>query len=138
MAGEIGFTGDGEQPLPAETLTAETLPAETAPGMPVPYGTPEPATRRPSPLVARLGLTALVVAVVGVAAEVVGIVVGNAGDWESATLLAWFSIAVTAIGFVGGLVAVIANRDRALGVIALILGLIGNPLVLVGLLGALS
>jgi hypothetical protein len=127
MTGETGFTGDGEQPSAVE-----------AAGMPVPFGVAEPAPRHPSPLVRRLGLTALVFAVVGVAAEVVGILIGNAGEWQGATILAWFSIVVTAVGFLGGLVAAIANRDRRLGVIALVIGLIGNPLVLVGLLGALS
>jgi hypothetical protein len=127
MTGETGFTGDGEQ-----------LPAATTPGMPVPFGVTEPAPRRPSPVVTRLGLTALVFAAVGVAAEVAGIIIGNAGEWQGATILAWIAIVLTALAFFAGLVAAIANRDRRLGVIALVIGLVGNPLVLVGLLGALG
>lgn len=130
MTGQSGFV-DGDKPV----VPVERESADPAPEM---FAVEESTSRRPSPLLVRLGLTALVLAVVGVAAEVVGIVIGNAGEWQSATLLAWFSIVVTALGFVGGVVAVIANRDRRLGVIAFVLGLIGNPLVLVGVLGALG
>ncbi|CAN5192744.1 hypothetical protein BH09ACT1_BH09ACT1_10700 [soil metagenome] len=132
MTGETGFTGDSEHAAPS---TAPVIPPVAEP---VPFGTDSGTPRRPSPLVTRLGLTSLVVAVVGIAAEVVGIIIGNAGEWQGATILAWAAIVLTALAFFGGLVAAIANRDRRLGVIALLAGLVGNPLVLVGLLAALG
>lgn len=85
-----------------------------------------------------LGVLALVIALGGVVAEAAGIGVASAGDDLLATVLAVIAIALTALGAVLGVVAIFLRRGRLSGAAAAVLGILGNPLLLVLVLGALA
>jgi hypothetical protein len=67
--------------------------------------------------------------------EIVAIVLGSARQWQVATVLGQAVIVLTIAAFLLGLVAVILGRGRRLGVIAMIVAVLGNPLVQLWLLG---
>ena len=83
-------------------------------------------------------MLALVIALGGVVAEAAGIGVASAGDDLLATVLAVIAIALTALGAVLGVVAIFLRRGRLSGAAAAVLGILGNPLLLVLVLGALA
>lgn len=88
--------------------------------------------------VASLGVASLGLAVLAVALEALAIAIGSAGQWQIATLLAWFIIGSSAVAFVLGLVAILAGRGRRWGAVAVPVSLMGNPLILVGLFAVLG
>lgn len=87
---------------------------------------------------ARLGVASLGLAVLAVALEALAIAIGSAGQWQIATVLAWFIIGSSAVAFVLGLVAILAGRGRRWGAVAVPVSLMGNPLILVGLFAVLG
>ncbi len=97
-----------------------------------------PPRRAVSQRIRRPGPIALVLAILAVGLEWVAVVTGSGGAWGAATVLAWFSIGFFALAFVLGIVAVISRHGRALGLAAIILGLLANPLTLVGIFGILG
>ena len=66
------------------------------------------------------------------------IVLANNQHLLLATGLAWVSIVVSAAAVLGGVVAAIQGKRRRLAVVAIVLGVLGNPLVLVWLFAALG
>jgi hypothetical protein len=99
-----------------------------------------------SRIVRHLGLVALTSAVVLIALEVVAIAVGTVGvdaerRWPTATVIAWIVIVGLAATLVAGIVAIVRGRGRRFGTAAVVVSVLGNPLVLVGifaLLGSLA
>jgi hypothetical protein len=77
---------------------------------------------------------ALLLAVV----EAIAIALGSDQHFVAATILAWFVIVLTVASFIAGLVAVVSGRGRRVGIAAMVLSVLANPLVLVWLLGALG
>ena len=92
----------------------------------------EPRPERPrTPLVGALALAASVLAVL---VDAAAIVIATNGTYATATALAFLAIALSTVGIVGGIVAIIMRRGRLWGIIAAALGLIANPFfLLVGL-----
>lgn len=86
----------------------------------------------------RLGRTALWGAVLAILVETIAIVLGNRGHFLLATGLAWGSIVLSGLAVLSGLVAVAQRKRRALALLAVVLGVVGNPLVLVWVLAALG
>jgi hypothetical protein len=78
-------------------------------------------------------MASLALAILAVALEVLAIAIGSGGAWGAATVLAWFVIGLLAVSFVLGLVAILTGRGRRWGIGAVVLSLLGNPLVLVWL-----
>lgn len=89
-----------------------------------------PRVRRPWPI----GIIALAIAVLLAAAEVVGVLLANTGQFGVATLIGQSLIVLTVLSFLLGLFAVLRHRGRGWGIAAMILSLLVNPLVLINLL----
>ncbi len=98
---------------------------------PAPPPTRPAARRAPRAL---LGIVALVLAVGCAAMTVAGVMVATNGVFPIATLLAYAAIAFSVLAVVGGLAAMITRRGRFWGVAAILLGLVGNPVLLLSLL----
>ena len=99
----------------------------------------DPAPIAPRTLPVRLvGVVALGVAALALVAEVVAIAIGSAGQWPLATALAWVAIVLTVAAAALGLVAVVRRRGRAWGLAAVVVAVLGNPLVQIGVLRALG
>ena len=96
----------------------------------------QPRGRRQVPWIP--GVTALALALVGAIVQVVAIASASALNWELGALLAQVSIGLNIAATLVGLLAVILNRGRRWGVIAMVLGVIANPLVLVALFRLLA
>jgi hypothetical protein len=87
---------------------------------------------------ARPGAVSLGLAAAAAALEALAIAIGSAGQWPAATVLAWFTIGLMAVAFVLGVVAILSRRGRRWGIAAVLVSLIGNPLILVGLFAMLG
>lgn len=85
-----------------------------------------------------LGAATLVFTGLLIALEAVAIETASAGDPVGATTLAWAVIVLMSAAVVVGFVAIILNRGRALAIVAVVIGVIGNPLVATWLLAALE
>lgn len=81
-----------------------------------------------------LGIAAAVLGVSTVAALVTAIVIASTGDWGVATLVAYAAIGLSALSVLGGVIAAIVGLGRRSGVIAVVLGILANPLVLLTVL----
>lgn len=109
-----------------------------------PIGWPDGTQEDPGPrLVIRdrgryLGMVACVLAAMLFITNVVGIVLSNTGSDEAAFTLALITIFGTILTFVGGLIAAVLDFGRAWGVAAVVLSVLGNPFVLVVLLGTFT
>jgi len=101
---------------------------------PAPDPAPERRERKPAPL----GRIALLLSVVMVALVVVAIQVDAPGHYLAATVLAYAAITVSAAAVVLGLVAAIRGRQRGVAIAALVIAVLGDPLVLLYGLGALT
>ena len=105
-----------------------TQPIET------PDVTPEPP-RAKTPLI---GSLAVGVAVGAAVLQAVAIAVATGGEYLFATVLAYLAIAFSIVAIGGGIVAVVLNRGRRLGIVALVAGVLANPVVLLAILSALG
>lgn len=85
-----------------------------------------------------LGGAILVLTVFLLALEAVAITLASSGDPVAATTLAWALIVLMICTVIGGFVAIILNRGRRLAIVAVALGVLGNPLVATWLLTALD
>jgi len=81
-----------------------------------------------------LGIVAFVLGLLTLAALVTGIVIASAGDWRVGRLAAYAAVALSVLAVASGVVAVILGRGRRAGVIAVIVGILANPLVLLVIL----
>lgn len=130
---------DPANPLAANPHAASFSPATADPLAPAPAafdpgnwpdaGDP-PRARRSWPV----GIIALALAVLFAVAEVVGVLLANAGQFGIATIIGQSLIMLTVLSFLLGLFAVIRRRGRVWGAIAMVLSLFVNPLVLINLL----
>ena len=89
-------------------------------------------------LSAPLGRIALLVAVVMVALVVVALQIDAPTRYLAATVLAYAAIALSVVAVVLGLVAVVRGRQRGVAIAALVIAVLGDPLVLLYGLGALT
>lgn len=94
------------------------------------------AKRRHAPWI--LGAAALAIAVAAAVLQVLGIIQATGLNWQRGTLLAWLAIGASTVAFLAGLVAIILNRGRRWGVVAMVLAIFANPWVLAQLLGSLG
>src|SRR5690554_3865222 len=85
-----------------------------------------------------LGVIGVILAITAGVLQVLGIIQATGLNWQRGTLLAWLAIGVSAVAFLVGLVAIILNRGRRWGVVAMIAAVIANPWVLAQLLGSLA
>jgi lysylphosphatidylglycerol synthetase-like protein (DUF2156 family) len=95
---------------------------------------PDPAeSDRPTPRGAP-GVLALIAAAVFATVHGVAIAAGVAGDFRTATILAWVAIVGTAVTLVMAVVAFARARGRLFSGIAIVLSLVANPFVLTSIL----
>ncbi len=82
----------------------------------------------------RIGIAGLLLAVSAVILEVLAITIGSGGAWGAATVIAWSVIGFQTVSLVLGLVAIFSGRGhgRRLGLAALLVSVLANPLLLVG------
>ena len=91
-------------------------------------------TKTPHIKTPRLGAAALALAVVAGVLQCVAIAVATAGDFGAATVLAIAAIAVAVAAVVTGVVAIVVDRGRRLGLAAAVVGVVANPWLLQGIL----
>jgi uncharacterized membrane protein YcjF (UPF0283 family) len=97
-----------------------------------------PARQRRSVPPWLLGSIGVLLAAVAAALQIAGIIQASNLNWERGTLLAWLAIAVSIVAFVVGLIALVTNRGRRLGAVAVVAAIVANPFVLTQLLNALG
>ena len=85
-----------------------------------------------------LGAIGVLLALAAGVLQVLGIIQASNLNWQRGTLLAWLAIGASVAGFVVGLVAIILNRGRRFGIVAMIASVVANPFLLTQLLGALA
>ncbi len=95
---------------------------------------PEPP-REKTPLI---GALAVGVALGSAVLQAVAIAVATGGDYLFSTVLAYLAIGFSVLAIAGGVVAIVLDRGRRLGIIALAAGVLANPFVLLLLLSGLG
>lgn len=98
---------------------------------------PEPGPRA----VRRFGFLGPVALVGAIATAVLtGIATGvaSSGGYETGTVLAWVAIAVSALSVIASLAAIVFDRGRWWGAVALVVAVFANPWVLTSLLTLLT
>jgi hypothetical protein len=91
--------------------------------------------RRPTPVHALLGTLFWVITV---ALFITGLTLGIGDDYATSRVIAFIAIGTSIVGFLLGGIAVVLNRGRELGIAAMVLCVVSNPLVLAELLGWIS
>jgi hypothetical protein len=91
--------------------------------------------RRPTPVHALLSVLFWVITV---ALFITGLNLGIADDYATSRVIAFIAIGTSIVGVLLGGVAVVLNRGRELGITAMVLCVVSNPLVLAELLGWVS
>jgi hypothetical protein len=76
------------------------------------------------------GRTALALGILTPVLVVVGIVATGLGAVEFATVATWVALATSGLAVLGGIVAAIGNWERGAAIGGIVLGVLGNPLVL--------
>jgi uncharacterized membrane protein YcjF (UPF0283 family) len=82
-----------------------------------------------------LGVVALMAALVTIVLVIVGITDAIRGGYAASTSLAYVATGVSIVAVLGGLGAILLDRGRGWGAVAIVLGLVANPLLLTKLLG---
>jgi len=82
------------------------------------------------------GRTALALGILTPLATVTGVLATGLDAFDTATVAAWVAIVLSALAVLGGIAAAIGNWDRGAAVGGIVLGVLGNPLVLTYGLGA--
>jgi hypothetical protein len=82
-----------------------------------------------------LGITSVALAIVTIVVMAVGLATSLRGEFEAGTTLAYVATGMSIVAVLGGLSAVLMGRGRGWGVVAIVLGLIANPLLLTKVLG---
>jgi hypothetical protein len=85
-----------------------------------------------------LGVLALVAAVAAAVILSVGMTSANAGQYAAGSGLAYLATGVSVVAVICGASAALLGRGRPWGVVAVVIGLLANPLLLTKLLGAAS
>ena len=105
----------------------------------VPEPPPAPPQRRTRRLPrALVGVVAFALAVVCIALTFTGVSVATDGEFPVATVLAYAAIALSVLAVLGGLAAIITRRGVGWGVVAVLVGVVGNPFLLLSLLRLVS
>ncbi len=84
------------------------------------------------------GILACIFSVLMLAATGAGIQVAATGDYATSTGLAYAAIALSVAAILLGLVAFVRRWGRPAGIVGAIVAVLGNPLVLLYVLGSLS
>ncbi len=84
------------------------------------------------------GIIACVLAVLMLAATGAGIQVASTGDYRLSTDLAYAAIGLSLAAILFGVIAIVRRARRAAGVVGVVVAVVGNPLVLLYVLGSLS
>ena len=95
----------------------------------------EPELPVSRPLVGQIALT---VAVLTVVAHVVAVATASAGAWATGTAFGYVAIGLSVLAVVGGIAALILNRGRAVGIVAIVIAVLANPWLLLIVLRALA
>ena len=95
--------------------------------------TDDPPISPPRLLPSWIGLASAIFATFLIVLEGVAITIASGRNWDTATTLAWAVIGLMGVSLIGGILAVIFNLGRRWGVAAIVLSVVGNPIVLVWL-----
>jgi len=82
------------------------------------------------------GRTALAFGILTPLATVTGVVATGLDAFDVATVASWVAIGTSAVAVLGGIAAAIGNWERGAAVGGIVLGVVGNPLILTYGLGA--
>jgi hypothetical protein len=81
-----------------------------------------------------VGAAALLVALATVAVHIAALVIASADDAVTSTLLAYVAIGLSAVAVIVGILAIVLRRGRPWGIVAVVLGLVANPYLLLTVL----
>jgi uncharacterized membrane protein YcjF (UPF0283 family) len=112
----------------------ETAPVETAPV----DGETDPQRAARKNRWGLLGLAALVVAALALVTQAIAIIVASASDFAAGTVLGYLAIGLSVLSVAGGIAAVVTRRGRRAGAAGIALGVVGNPLFVLGVLRLLD
>jgi hypothetical protein len=85
-----------------------------------------------------LGAAALVVAALALVTQAIAIIVASASDFAAGTVLGYLAIGLSVLSVAGGVAAVVTRRGRHAGAVGIALGVVGNPLFVLGVLRLLD
>lgn len=101
-----------------------------------PFAEPTPTDAIPrSPLIGRI---AVLLAVLTLIAHIIAIPVSSANAWTTGTVIAWAAIGMSILAVGTGIAAIITGHGRAWGIVAVVLGIVANPYLLLWFLRLLS
>ena len=97
---------------------------------------PEVVESQPEPTVVRplIGQIAFGAALLTIVAHAVAVATASASAWSTGTVLGYIAIGLSVLAVLGGIAAIILNRGRRLGIIAIVMGVLANPWVLLEIL----
>ncbi len=82
------------------------------------------------PKSAVLGVVALALGVLSGVTTGIGVGVASAGGFAAATVLAYVAVGLSILAVAAGIAAIVLKRGRAEATVGVVLGVVGNPLVL--------
>ncbi len=85
-----------------------------------------------------LGSIAVGVAALALVTQVIAILVASANDFSTGTVLGYLAIGLSVLGVAGGIAAVVTRRGRPAGAVAIAIGIVGNPLIVLWVLRLLD
>lgn len=104
--------------LPPDQAEPPTEPTATSPRVPWPW----------------IGALSIVLGVVAAVMQIAAIVGATDGDLERGIVLGYLAIILAIAAVLAGIAAVIVRRGRRLGIAGILVGILANPLVLLGIL----
>jgi len=137
--GADGRTGSIEAVRAAEADAHAAALARESSGDGMPLGAASAGTTTAGRTAGRvrwlLGAFSLAFAALTVVLLITGLTLGFGKDYAASTSVAFAAIASSIVGFIMGGAAVITHRGRALGVVAVVLSVLANPVALTQILG---
>jgi uncharacterized membrane protein len=104
----------------------------------LPQDAPPPVTEQPQRASGGpwpwVGALAIGLAVLAAAVQIIAISTASAGDFETGIVLGYLAVVIAIAAVLAGVAAIVLRRGRRAGVVGIVLGLVANPLVLLGIL----
>jgi len=125
-------------PIKVVPMYIEPDPADDVEAEPEAGAEQPPADRLPREKTIFAGVFAFAASIITAALTAFAIVVAGEGVYNTSTALAWFAIGLSVVAVAVGTWAIATNRGRRWAVIAIVVGVLANPYVLLTGLTALG
>ena len=104
----------------------------------IPVVADEPEAQPEREKTALIGAAALAAAMLTAVLHLLAVMIASNGAYQVATVLGFVAIGSSVVSVGAGIVAIVLDRGRRLGIAAAVLGLVANPVVLLWILQFLS